>query len=46
MTADTPLADLLSGLLDAFNAHDIDRVMSFLPTIASFGCLEDPAPMG
>ena len=29
MAAEGPIADLLNGLLDAFNAHDIDRVMSF-----------------
>ncbi len=29
MAADTPVAGVLNGLLNAFNAHDIDKVMSF-----------------
>ena len=29
MATDSQISELLNGLLDAFNAHDIDQVMSF-----------------
>ena len=46
MVADTPIADLLSGLLDAFNAHDIDRVMSFFADDCVLQMPRGPNPHG
>ena len=46
MVADTPIADPLSGLLDAFNAHDIDRVMSFFADDCVLQMPRGPNPTG
>ena len=46
MVADTPIADLLSGLLDAFNAHAIDRVMRFFADDCVLQMPRGPNPYG
>ncbi len=46
MVADTPIAVLLGGLLDAFNAHDIDRVVRFFADDCVLQMPRGPNPTG
>ena len=46
MTDTKSLSDLLNGLVDAFNAHDIDRVMSFFADDCVLQMPRGPNPHG
>lgn len=45
MTADVSV-QVLEAIVDAFNASDLNRIMSFLPTIVYFRCREAPRHSG
>ena len=46
MTDTTSVADLLNGLVDAFNSHDIDRVMSYFADNCVLQMPRGPSPDG